>query len=64
VLLINNCGVNVDYGIVTNYIQWNFSRSLNDKVEKEECSLRLMPNGPERESLTEIAEKIYAMLSN
>jgi hypothetical protein len=44
--------------------QWNFLRSLNDKVEKEECSLRLMPNGPERESLKEIAEKIYGMLSN
>lgn len=57
-------GLDIVYGIVTNYIQWNFLRSLNDKVEREECSLRLTPHGPERESLKEIAEKIYAMLSN
>ena len=57
-------GLDIVYGIVTNYIQWNFFRSLNDKVEREECSLRLTPNGPERESLKEIAEKIYEMLSN
>jgi hypothetical protein len=58
-------GLDIVYGIVTNYIQWNFlRRSLSDKVEKEECSLRLMPNGPEQESLKEIAEKIYGMLSN
>ena len=57
-------GLDIVYGIVTNYIQWNFLRSLNDKVEKEECSLRITPNGPERESLKEIAEKIYGMLSS
>jgi len=57
-------GLDIVYGIVTNYIQWNFFRSLNDKVEREECSLCLTPNGPERESLRAIAEKIYAMLSN
>ncbi len=57
-------GLDIVYGIVTNYVQWNFLRSLNDKVEMEECSLRLTPNGPERESLKEIAEKIYAMLSD
>lgn len=48
----------------TNYIQWNLLRSLHDKVEREEWSLRLTPNGPDRDSLKEIAEKIYAMLSN
>jgi len=52
------------YGIVTNYIQWNFFRSLDDKVEKEECSLSITPEGPERDSLKKITEKIYAMLSN
>jgi hypothetical protein len=57
-------GLDIVYGIVTNYIQWNFLRSLNEKVEHEECSFRLTPNGPERESLKEIAEKIYGMLSN
>jgi hypothetical protein len=56
-------GLDIVYGIVTNYIQWNFLRSLNDKVEKEECSLELTPEGPELDSIKKIAEKIYAMLS-
>jgi hypothetical protein len=30
-------GLNIVYGIVTNYIQWNFLCSCNDKVEMEEC---------------------------
>ena len=47
------------YCIVTNYIQWDFLRSLDDKVQWEDCCLRLTPNGPERESLKEIAEKIF-----
>ncbi|KAJ3126408.1 hypothetical protein HK098_007541 [Nowakowskiella sp. JEL0407] len=34
------------------------------EVEMEECSLQLTPAGPERESLKEIAEKIYVMLSD
>jgi len=57
-------GLDIVYGIVTNYMQWNFFRSLNDKVEIEECSLNLTPEGPERESLKKIAGKIYAMLSS
>ncbi len=56
--------LDVVYGIVTNYVQWNFFCSRSDKVEMEECSLRLSPNGPERESLKEIAGKIYAMLAD
>jgi hypothetical protein len=56
-------GLDIVYGIVTNYIQWNFLCSLNKTVQREECSLRTTPNGPERESLKEIAEKIYGMLS-
>ena len=34
-------GLDVVYGIVTNYIQWNFFCSHNDKVEIDERSLRL-----------------------
>jgi len=45
-------GLDVVYGIVTNYVQWNFFCSRNDKVEIDERSLRLSPNGPERELLT------------
>ena len=56
-------GLDVVYGIVTNCISWNFLRSLNDKVEMEECTLRITPDGPDKMSLQEIAEKIYAMLS-
>jgi hypothetical protein len=57
-------GFDVVYGIVTNYIQWNFVCSRNDKVEIDESSLRLSPNDPECESLKEIAEKIYSMLAD
>jgi hypothetical protein len=56
--------LDIVYGIVTNYIQWNFMRILDDKVEIEECSLSLTPNGPERGSLKKIAEKIFGMLSS
>jgi hypothetical protein len=57
-------GLDVVYGIVTNYVQWNFFCSHNDRVEIDECSLRLWPDGPERESLKEIAGKIYSMLTD
>ncbi len=57
-------GFDVVYGIVTNYVQWNFLCSRNDKVEMEECSLCLTSNGPEKSSLKRIAEKIYSMLSD
>lgn len=56
--------LDVVHGIVTNYIQWTFLRNLNDVVEMEECSLRLTPNDPDRESVKEIVEKIHGMLSN
>ena len=48
---------------VSGALQWNFMRSLDDKVEREECSLSITSNGPERESLKRIAEKIYGMFS-
>jgi len=56
--------LDVVYGIVTNYVQWNFLRSLNDKIELEECSLELGPIGPDMTSLGKIVGKIYAMLSD
>ncbi len=56
-------GLDIVYGIVTNYVQWNFFRSLNDKVEREECSLEITPGGPGLASLKKVAEKIYGMLS-
>jgi hypothetical protein len=52
------------YGIVTNYVQWNFLRSLDEKIELEECSLTLMNGAATKESLSLITGKIYAMLSD
>lgn len=57
-------GLDVVYGIVTNYIQWTFLRSLNEKVEKEICYLYFAEERTERDSLKIIIEKIYAMLSD
>jgi hypothetical protein len=59
-------GLDCVYGIVTNDTQWIFLRNLNnDKVEREECSLDVRSNdGPVPESLKNIAEKIYGMLSS
>lgn len=51
-------------GIVTNYVQWNFLCSRNDKIEMDVCSLGLQSNVPEKNSLKMIAEKIYSMLSD
>jgi hypothetical protein len=55
------CGLDAVYGIVTNYVQWNFVCSRNEKIEFEECSISLTRNG---DSLKAIAEKIYFILSD
>ncbi|KAI8830650.1 hypothetical protein BJ741DRAFT_696557, partial [Chytriomyces cf. hyalinus JEL632] len=51
-------------GIVTNYVQWNFLRSLDESIDMEECSLELKDGYPTRSSLLCIAGKIYSMLSD
>ena len=56
-------GLDTVYCIVTYFLQWNFLRNSNDKVETEECFLVQTPDGPRQESLKVIAEKIYVMLS-
>ncbi|KAG9404306.1 hypothetical protein AC1031_004519 [Aphanomyces cochlioides] len=56
--------LDVVHGIVTNYVQWNFLRSLNGKIELEECGLDIGPNGPSLASLNKICGKIYSMLSD
>ncbi|CAK4648505.1 hypothetical protein LEN26_003611 [Aphanomyces euteiches] len=56
--------LDVVYGIVSNYVQWNFLRSSNDKIELEECALDIGDNGPSLSSLGKICGKIYAMLSD
>jgi hypothetical protein len=57
-------GLDIVYGVVTNYMQWNFLRSLNDKVEIDEHNMDMSSCGPERHSIKKIAEKIYDMLSD
>ena len=52
------------FGIVTNYIQWNFLRSLDEKIEMEECAMDITGDGPVQASLLKITSKIYAMLSD
>lgn len=52
------------YGIVTNYVQWNFLRSLDEKIELDECSLKLVNGAATNDSLALITAKIYAMLSD
>ena len=52
------------YGIVTNYVEWNFQRNLNDRIELEGCALNVGPTGPSLETLDKICGKIYAMLSD
>ncbi|KAL7519513.1 hypothetical protein ACHAWX_004263 [Stephanocyclus meneghinianus] len=56
--------LDVVYGIVTNYVSWVFFCSRNDEVKYEDFSLGLLSNGPVRESLKELVEKIYLMLSD
>ena len=52
------------YGIITNYIQWNFLRSLDDKIELEGCILNPSKEELAKTCLLQITGKIYAMLSD
>jgi hypothetical protein len=56
--------LDVVYGIVTNYLQWIFVRSLHNKIERQLCSFQMSDSGvPTKGSLAEIVGKIYALLS-
>ncbi|KAI8897021.1 hypothetical protein BC833DRAFT_615226 [Globomyces pollinis-pini] len=52
------------YGIVTNYVEWLFLKSQNDKIEMDEDVLHRERGIPTIESLKRIAGKIYALLSD
>ena len=56
--------LDIAYGIVTNYIQWNFLRSLDESIELDKCSVDLGRKGPVEASILKITGKIYAMLSD
>lgn len=52
------------YSIVTCFSQWFFLRSLNDKTEQSQMVSIALENGvPTRESVKEVVERIYALLS-
>ena len=50
-------------GIVTNYVEWVFLKSENEHVLKEETAIAREQDVITKESVAEIAGKIYAMLS-
>jgi hypothetical protein len=57
--------LNTVYGLVTNYIEWMFLKSQNDKIEKHLDSLTFDEfEVATVESLKRIAGKIYALLSD
>jgi hypothetical protein len=55
-------GLNIVYGIVTNYKQWYFFRSLDSRIERDESTIHTSHDIPTRESVKDIAGRIYAML--
>ena len=57
-------GLDTIYGIVTNYVEWIFLKSQNDKIETNIDTLTFEQEGPTVESLKRIAGKIYALLSD
>lgn len=56
-------GLDTVYGIVTNYVEWIFLKSQNDKIEKNMDTLTFELEVATVESLKRIAGKIYALLS-
>ncbi|KAE9187260.1 hypothetical protein PF005_g20521 [Phytophthora fragariae] len=57
-------GLTKVYSIVTSFSQWFFLRSLNDKTEQSQMVPIALENGfPTRESVKEVVERIYALLS-
>jgi hypothetical protein len=56
-------GLDTVYGIVTNYVEWMFLKSQNDKIERDVDTLNFEKQVATVESLKRIAGKIYALLS-
>ncbi|KAG2978421.1 hypothetical protein PC118_g12284 [Phytophthora cactorum] len=57
-------GLTQVYSIVTNFVEWYFSRSLDEKIERTSAITISMENHvPTRESVKRIAEMIYSILS-
>jgi hypothetical protein len=57
--------LDVVYGIVTNYIEWVFFKSFDDRIEQHVTSMSLDQHQmPTEASIRMIAGKIYAILSD
>jgi hypothetical protein len=56
-------GLDTVYGIVTNYVEWMFLISQNDKIERDLDTLNFEKQVATVDSLKRIAGKIYALLS-
>ncbi|KAL4165918.1 hypothetical protein KRP22_014624 [Phytophthora ramorum] len=54
--------LSVVYGIVTNFLEWKFLISEDERVRQQECTLPLTDTIPTFEGLKETVGKIYAML--
>jgi hypothetical protein len=57
-------GLDTVNGIVTNYVEWIFLKSQNDKIEKNFDTLQFELDVATPESLQRIAGKIYSLLSD
>jgi hypothetical protein len=55
-------GLDCVYGIVTDYVLWNFLRCSKERIDMHECILGAHHGNPDAGSLQQIAGKIYAIL--
>jgi hypothetical protein len=56
-------GLDSAYGIVSDYVEWIFSKPQNDKIERDMDTLTFKLDLATDESLNRIAVMIYALLS-
>lgn len=56
-------GLEVVYGIITDYVRWSFVKSCDDKIMSTEISLQEKDGYPNKNSLDLITGQIYSMLS-
>jgi hypothetical protein len=52
------------YAIVTDYIYWSFYKNTDETIFSEQMSLRFVEGIPDKISITEVASKIYGMLTD
>jgi hypothetical protein len=50
-------------GIVTNFVEWIFLKSFDDRIERDIVTLQVVEGMPSHESLSIVSMKIYALLT-